>query len=359
MKKALINDTHFGARGDNLSFNEYFFLFWENIFFPYLDKHKIKTVVHLGDVVDRRKFINHNIANDFQNRFMKVLWERKIDTHILIGNHDTYYKNTNKVNAIRNLCSTYDGVNEPFIYEDPKIVEFDGLPILLMPWICDDNYAESIDLLKSANVEIVFGHFEIAGFEMDRNNVCHEGLDRKMFERFDMVLSGHFHHKSSDGTIQYLGNQYEMTWTDYDDSRGFHVFDTETRELKFIRNPYKMFHKIKYDDTEQTMEYWQAMNMSEYKNTMVKVIVVNKQNPYLFDTVIDSLYKAEAMDISIVEDFTDIIENEEVDEVDSAEDTMTILSKHIDSLTLNVNGDKLKSFMKELYVEALNTETSE
>ena len=150
-----------------------------------------------------------------------------------------------------------------------------------------------------------------------------------------------------------------MTWTDYDDPRGFHVFDTETRELKFIRNPYKMFHKIKYDDTEQTMEYWQDMNMSEYKNTMLKVIVVNKQNPYLFDTVIDSLYKAEAMDISIVEDFTDIIENEEVDEVDSAEDTMTILSKHIDSLTLNVNGDKLKSFMKELYVEALNTETSE
>ena len=31
--------------------------------------------------------------------------------------------------------------------------------------------------------------------------------------------------------------------------RGFHIlFDTETRELEFIQNPYEMFHKIYYDD---------------------------------------------------------------------------------------------------------------
>ena len=183
MKIALVNDTHFGARGDSPIFNKYFFKFWEETFFPYLSEHNIKTMIHLGDVVDRRKFINHNIASDFQNRFMKRLWSEGIDTHIMIGNHDTYYKNTNKVNAIHNLCTTYDGINEPFIYTDPKIVEFDGLKILLMPWICEDNYEQSMEILKTAPVEIVFGHFEIAGFEMDRGNVCHEGLDKKIFER--------------------------------------------------------------------------------------------------------------------------------------------------------------------------------
>jgi hypothetical protein len=38
---------------------------------------------------------------------------------------------------------------------------------------------------------------------------------------------------------------------------------------------------------------------------------------------------------------------------------MTILGKYIDNLTLNVESDKLKSLMRELYIEALNTETTE
>ena len=45
--RTLITDTHFNARNDNLAFNEYFYKFWEEIFFPYLDKHNIKTVIHL------------------------------------------------------------------------------------------------------------------------------------------------------------------------------------------------------------------------------------------------------------------------------------------------------------------------
>lgn len=359
MKIALINDTHFGARGDNIHFNEYFYRFWENIFFPYLIENDIKTCVHLGDVVDRRKFINHNIASDFQKRFMRKFYEYGIDTHILIGNHDTYYKNTNRVNAIENLCTSYDGINEPHIYVDPKIVEFDGLPIIMMPWICDENYSQSIDLLKTANAEVVFGHFGISGFEMDRGNVCHDGMERSLFDRFDIVISGHFHHKSSDGLIHYLGSQYEMSWSDYDDPKGFHVFDTKTREVEFIKNPYKMFQKIYYDDQEQSFEYWKNKDMTEYKDNMIKVIVVNKQNPYLFDSVIDSLYKVNPIDINIVEDLTDnSVENDE-SIIDQAEDTMTILSKYVDSLTLDVNNDRLKNMMKELYIEAINTEQVE
>jgi hypothetical protein len=89
------------------------------------------------------------------------------------------------------------------------------------------------------------------------------------------------------------------------------------------------------------------------------VIVINKQNPYLFDNVIDNLYKAGVADISIVEDFTDTSFDTDQEIIDQAEDTMTILSKHIDNLTLNVNNEKLKTLMRELYVEALNTETTE
>ena len=86
---------------------------------------------------------------------------------------------------------------------------------------------------------------------------------------------------------------------------------------------------------------------------------MNKQNPYLFDNVIDNIYKAGVADLSIVEDFNDALIDNDQDIIDQAEDTMTILSKHIDNLTLDVEPNKLKSIMRELYIEALNTEVAE
>jgi DNA repair exonuclease SbcCD nuclease subunit len=240
---------------------------------------------------------------------------------------------------------------------EPKDMEYDGLSVAMVPWINSSNYEQALEFLKTTKSQVVFGHFEIAGFEMDRGNVCHTGMDKSTFDRFDMVLSGHFHHKSTNGSIHYLGNQYEITWADYNDPRGFHVFDTETRELTFVSNPNRMFHKINYDDATTDFAYWQAFDYAALKDCYVKIVVLNKQNPYLFDNVLDNLYKAGIGDIAIVEDFTDTIIEDDKDLVNQAEDTMTILSKYIDNLTLTVDNDKLKTLMKELYVEALTTET--
>lgn len=352
MKIALINDTHAGARGDSLLFNEYFFKFWENTFFPYLKENNIKHIIHLGDVVDRRKFINYVILNQWRKRFFDVLKSEGITMDVIVGNHDVTYKNTNEINAMNELFDHYDNIN---VYIEPEFKTYDKLDVQLMPWINSGNYDHSLEVLKNTTAQVVFGHFEISGFEMDRGNVCHEGMNREVFDRFDMVLSGHFHHKSTDGTIYYLGNQYQITWADYGDKRGFHVFDTDTRDLQFVENPYSIFYKISYDDTVQDFEYWKKYDFSQHKDTYVKTVVVNKTNSYLFDFVIDNLYKSGVADISIIEDFTEL-ENENEESVDQAEDTMTILSKYIDGLTLNVDSVKLKSVMRELYVESLNAE---
>lgn len=355
MKIALINDTHAGARGDNPIFNEFFFKFWENTFFPYLKEHGIKHICHLGDVVDRRKFINFVTLNSWRKRFFDRLLEEGITMDVIVGNHDVFYRNTNEINAMNELFAGYTNIK---ILVEAEELQYDSLKVAMVPWINSGNYEKTMEFLKNTSSEVVFGHLEIAGFEMDRGNICHTGLDKKVFDRFDSVLSGHFHHKSTDGVITYLGNQYEMTWADHGDERGFHVFDTETRDLDFVRNPFHMFHKISYDDTVQDFEYWKKYDYVKMKDCYVKIIAVNKQNPYLFDTVIDNLYKIGVADIAIVEDFTEeSIEDDEM--VNQAEDTMTILSKYIDGLTLNVNSDKLKNLMRELYVEALNTEISE
>lgn len=355
MKLAIISDTHAGARGDNPIFNEFFFKFWENTFFPYLKEHGIKHICHLGDVVDRRKFINFVTLNSWRKRFFDRLLEEGITMDVIVGNHDVFYRNTNEINAMNELFAGYTNIK---ILVEAEELQYDSLKVAMVPWINSGNYEKTMEFLKNTSAEVVFGHLEIAGFEMDRGNICHTGLDKKVFDRFDSVLSGHFHHKSTDGVITYLGNQYEMTWADHGDERGFHVFDTETRELEFVPNPFHMFHKISYDDTVQDFEYWKKYDYVKMKDCYVKIIAVNKQNPYLFDTVIDNLYKIGVADIAIVEDFTEeSIEDDEM--VNQAEDTMTILSKYIDGLTLNVNSDKLKNLMRELYVEALNTEISE
>jgi DNA repair exonuclease SbcCD nuclease subunit len=283
-----------------------------------------------------------------------VLAEKNISMDVIVGNHDVTYKNTNEINAMQELFNHYHNIN---VYTESVEREYDGTLISLVPWINSGNYEQTLEFLKSTKAQICFGHFEIAGFEMDRGNVCHTGMDRKVFDRFDTVLSGHFHHKSTNGNITYLGNQYEITWADYNDQRGFHVFDTETRELTFVPNPHKMFHKINYDDAVNDYEFWKSYDYLSLKESFVKIVVLNKQNPYLFDNVVDNLYKAGVGDLSIVEDFTDVALEDDQELVDQAEDTMTILSKYIDNLPLNVNNEKLKTLMKELYVEALNTET--
>ena len=228
-----------------------------------------------------------------------------------------------------------------------------------MPWICDENEADIFSKIKDSKAQICFGHFEISGFEMDKGNVCEVGIDKQALSKYDIVLTGHFHHKSNDGNITYVGTPYEMTWADFNDTKGFHIFDTDTRELEFIKNPFSMFHKIPYDDGQSDFESWKQYDFGSLKDTYIKVVVLNKQNPYLFDHVIDNFYKAGVADLAIVEDFSDVLINDDQELIDQAEDTMTILSKYIDNLPLDVEPEKLKAIMRELYIEAINTEVAE
>ena len=350
MKIALITDTHFGARNDNLAFNEYFYEFYENQFFPYLKEHKIKHCVHLGDVMDRRKFISYRIARDFRERFINSF--KGINFHMLVGNHDTFYKNTNDVNSLHELV---DGKFKNIkVYSKTTEVDFGDCKILFVPWINSDNYSYTMEMLDTTSAQICMGHLELSGFQMQRGMIMTEGWDKRLFQKFDMVMSGHFHHKSDDGQIFYLGTPYEIYWNDYDDPKGFHIFDTKTRELERIVNTNTLFCKIYYDDTTQD---YMSHDISRYKNKYVKVIVVNKKDLYQFDHFVDRLLLADAHDIKIIEDFSEMdASNVSDDIVENTEDTMTLLEKYIDELDVTLDKSRLKTTMKSLYTEAQDLE---
>jgi DNA repair exonuclease SbcCD nuclease subunit len=354
MKVAIITDQHFGARNDSTHFLDYYEKFYKEIFFPKLVKERITNLLILGDTFDRRKYVNFFTLKRTKDMFFSKLADLNIQVHMLAGNHDTYFKNTNEVNSVSLLLQEYDNIN---VISSPTTIEVDEQPICMLPWICPENYEQSMAVMKETPATVCMGHLEIAGFSMNRGIPNYEGLERSMFGKFDMVFSGHYHHRSSSDNIHYLGNPYEMTWQDYDDQRGFHLFDLKTHELEFVPNTNVMFHKVYYDDKESSITEITNQDLSKYTNTYVKVVVLNKTNPYLFDRFMSNLYNVNPVDITIAEDIIDLTEGLDDDIVNQAEDTVSIINKFVDGIKEDhIDNDKLKSVLKELYIEALNLE---
>lgn len=350
-KVAIITDTHWGARNDSMLFINFFEKFYRDTFFPKLDELGVDTILMLGDTFDRRKYTSHVTLYHAKRIFFDEAEKRGMFIHMIAGNHDTTYKDTNSINSPKLLLqSEYANIN--VIYR-PTTIEVNDTKIAMIPWICSDNHVASFDVIKNTPADICMGHFEIAGFAMYRGMESREGLDPKMFDRFDIVFSGHYHHKSSSGHIHYLGNPYEMTWQDYADPRGFHLFDLKTRELEFIQNPNTIFSRLEYNDkVDGGIPDLSAMTL---KDCFVRVVVVNKTDFYAFDKFIQKLYTMGCFEIKIIEDLSEYSEGS-VDESIDLEDTLSVLSNYIDSISDEESSESIKDFMKTLYNEALHEE---
>jgi DNA repair exonuclease SbcCD nuclease subunit len=352
MKIALITDTHWGVRNDHPAFIASNKKFLDNVFFPYIDSNAISHIIHAGDLVDRRKYINIDTARHLREDFLDPIIDRGLWFDIIAGNHDTYFKNTNGVNSLQELVHG-DRLNwhiNPFerIYGD--------CTILLLPWICDENREISLDVVRRTSAKICIGHLELMGHEMYKGTVSLAGDDPALFGHFDSVLSGHFHHKSSVGNIHYLGSHGQFTWSDFDDERGFHVLDTETGKLEFIPNPYEMFAKVWYDDRDKTLEtILTDPNYPTFNNKMVKVIVTAKTNPYWFDKFIEEIEKQDVIDMQVVEDHRNLNMQDDDSIIDEAESTIDIFTGYIESASIpGTNKLKLQKTIEELYAEALS-----
>lgn len=346
----VITDIHIGVRNASQIFAEYQLKFFEDEFFPYLKANNITDVICCGDLFDTRKFSNHIILDMWNKRFFDYLKDNNITFHLILGNHDLALRNSLKVNAPKLFLSHYSNV---IIYDKPTEVNFDGTDILLVPWICTENYSEVMSAIQDTAAQIMFGHLELANFEMHKGQIVHEGMDASIFSKFEAVYSGHFHHRSTRGNVNYLGCTMEFTWIDYNDPKGYHAFDTKTREMTFKPNPFTMFNKIEYDDKNKSEDYWKSIHISSYTQSYTKIIVVNKTDPYQFDRFLDKCYNNNFADLKIVEDFSDI-DSDSVDDDDlEMEDTMTLAESYIDSIDVVGEKDKLKNLMRNLYTSAL------
>ena len=345
MKLAVINDTHAGVRNGSDLFLDYSERFYKNTFFPYLLEHDIKKIVHLGDYFEHRKYVNFKVLKHNYQTFISKLEEHDITMDIILGNHDVYYKNTNELNSLVEILDGYDNIN---VITEPTVISYDSLDMLLLPWMCSENKERSLKAIKDTKASILAGHLELDGFEMMRGVKATHGMETKPFDKFDMVMSGHYHTKSSRDNIHYLGTQLQLTFSDANEKKYFHILDTETRELTPIENDDSMFHKLVYDETKKPdISY-------KFKNTYVKVIILNKKNLYEFDKWFDKLQRVEPFEIKIAESFEEYLGDNVEDEGVSTADTPTLLNSYIDATETDLNKEVLKKLMHELYVEAQN-----
>ena len=344
MKIAIITDQHLDGRKGNLAFWNYFQKFYDDVFFPTLEKKGIRVIFDLGDTFDNRKSMDFNTFHRVRENYFERL--KPYEVHMLLGNHCTYYKNTNRINSPELLLKQYENIK---IYSEPKEILMGKKVFLMLPWINKENQEEVFGLLERSEADICCGHLELTGFEMIPGLTMDHGMDAGLFHRFKRVWSGHFHHRSKKGNVQYLGNPYQMYWNDYKDRRGFHIYDTESDRLEFIPNPYEIFDKIIYDDT--SVDY-NKQDVSCYKDKFLKIVVDRKQDYQMFETLVDRLYNVGVHDVKIIETLVDADTQEDLEV--STKDTLTLLNDYIDEVEMSVEKSDLKNLMRSLYIESCN-----
>ena len=342
-KIAILNDTHNGIRNSSDIFLDNACKFYNETFFPYCKQHGISQILHLGDYYDNRKALNIKALYRNRKDFIEPMVEQGMTMDIIPGNHDTYHKNTNQINSLKEALGFF--INEINIIETARVMEFGKTKIAMIPWINSSNYDETMKFIQKCSADILCGHLELNGFEMMRGVENTHGMDPNVFSRFEKVLSGHFHTKSSKGNIFYLGSQLEFFWSDAHDDKYFHVLDTETRELTPVRNPHRLFEKVVYND--EKVDYTQ-FDYSIFDHKFVKVIVAEKKDTYIFDRFVENIQKREIHELKIAENFNEFLGDNVSDSDLEIEDTSMLLNDYIDAVETDLDKSVIKTEMHEL-----------
>lgn len=344
MKSVILNDTHFGYKADSTIVLEYFLQFFEQQLFPYIKENNIKTIFHLGDVFDRRKYINFKTLYEVRKRFFEPLQEMGVKVIAICGNHDTYFRNNNNVNSLEEIASKYSNWE---IYSEPTEIQLSTGCVALLPWINPENEDQAAKFLSETSCSILLGHLELFGFQSIRGIFIDQGHDPKHFDKFEFVLSGHYHIKSSRDNIHYLGTQYEMAFSDVEESKGFHTFDFATRTLEFIKNPKKLFYTFDYyEDKPEVLDY------SKFKDCYVKIFIKNRTKAAPFEKYMDKFYEAGVAELAVTEE---VATNPEVVAVDVHKDTLELLHEEIGLIEDNsVSKNTLANIINAAYNSALS-----
>lgn len=370
MKIAILNDTHADFGGTNRQFSQKFIRYQERfyyeIFFPFCQKEGITKVLHLGDYYHNRKRINYDALNANRKMFLEPLEKHGMSMDIILGNHDIMYNEISTINSLKELLGFY--YRSVTIFMKPAVIQYDGFPIQLIPWINDETRQEALNAISSHKANVLAGHFDIKNFLYSKGVYSDVGLTENLFEGYDMVLSGHYHTKSSRKNIHFLGSQFQMTWADAEDEKFFHVLDTETGVLTPVPIPLTLYRKI-YLEGSNTFP--QQKDLDVFAENFVRIFIPLEQSSKEkfssstgfnseVDNLVSSLYDVGAYDVAVHEiGTTSVIPLEEGEESSGAtyswSSTKDLVQQYMENYTPSkpyLDKSRLMNAVMKIYTEA-------
>ena len=341
MKIAIVGDAHFGARNRNVLIENWQRKFYEEFFWPEMDKMGIDTIFQTGDYFDSRKWINIQTMAFHKEVFVKPAQQRKITTHVIVGNHDIPLRHSLENSSVKQLLDDEEYFH---VYDQTITKEFDDCKVTFFPWICKENEEESFELLHEGG-DVAFGHFEIDGFMMHPGSYAQSKTKSVEFDKWNKVISGHFHSQSEKGNIHYVGTPYQMSWSDHSSRHGFWVFDTFDKSMTFHENPFRYFHKI----------YWEngtKFDVSTIKDSYVKIEVREKTDFEAFEKFIDQVNFNQPFEMKVIESFEEWT-SDKVGEIIELASTTDLIEEYISDVVTLQNKDEIVKTMLNIHKEAI------
>lgn len=311
MAIAKIGDLHIGSRQGSQYIRQFIKSYLMDYFIPELVENDIKEVYQFGDMFDIRKFLYGDDKQWLEYELTPTLREHGIHWSMLVGNHDITKADSNRVNwpswlrgIAPDVYTVYDEVCEDFI---------GGVKVLMLPWINKENYARSVKAIEETDAQYCFAHLELAGFKMYQSSVCDHGqIDTNLLSKFKRVDTGHFHTRSFEDNIQYLGTPFHLTWEDHKDgdNRGFYIDDLTDGGETFIKNDahQTLFRVIEYDYTKITpelMDAWKDPQWLENKlgllGQVIKIVVNNRDNSKHYEAFCDAMKRIQCVDYNYID----------------------------------------------------------
>lgn len=354
-KILILGDTHFGARGDSLAFEKFFLKYIERVVVPYIKENKIKYVIQTGDLMDRRKFVNYRTLSAVTDGFIKPIIEAGAELHVIVGNHDTYYRHSNRLNSLKSLFSeSIDGFH---IYDEFETIDICGSYFDMVPWINAENSSATIECIERSTSRFLIGHLEIAGFEMYSGIPGVGGLNTELFDFYEQVFSGHYHHRSVNKNICYVGSPWDITWSDYNDPRGFHILDVDKGIVEFHQNPFSIHKKIRF---HSELDY-KNFDFSLYSDSIVKLIIEDRTDKNKLMEFQENLERQNLVDLTIIDADVGVPDDIDIEDCEP-EDTMEILYQSARYLyeqryigNKQMSKELLMKKIKDIHLEAIES----
>lgn len=256
MEIALISDQHFGVNNFCSAQHKSFAFFYDQIFFPALEKRRIKTVIDLGDTFDRSAVPDEHLISWAKRNYFDRLLNLGIQLVVLRGNHNPKKSGNGRlIDAITSIGNEYSNIN---LVDSPKYLTLDSKNILLSPYIdhklglkkSSMNHKKSFDQYFSrfsdSRVDLIMTHLAFSEHKVFENKNTTGGFSPKMQYLKNLrtpIISGHYHPRSSrtSPSISYLGAPYALKRSEFNVKRGFHFLDTDSLKLEYLENTFQVF----------------------------------------------------------------------------------------------------------------------